>query len=295
MGSNYIQNLHAGVNNTDAVNVGQLNSTVAAASGSLNLQTVTNNGNTTSNGIVVNGSSTFGNDLHITGDLYVQGTEYITITEVVSGNELIGGVLDVTSNTLLGHSNTTTTTVSGFLTVGNNATFNQNVTIDGTLDMTNGQINNLASGTLASDAVNLGQVESLIASASGAETLAQILTKGNTSGGTQIDMQGAKVVNVGTPTVSGDVANKGYVDTVIAASGASIQQGTIVGGTFAGNPKTVAVVFGTAFADTTYSITISSESQRIWTFSNKTVSGFLINANANRAFSENVDWVAVKK
>ena len=48
-------------------------------------------------------------------------------------------------------------TIAGDLTVGVDATVN------GTLDMTSGQINNLANGTANNDAVNLGQVQTLIA------------------------------------------------------------------------------------------------------------------------------------
>ena len=42
-------------------------------------------------------------------------------------------------------------------------TIGNNLTVTNTLDMTNGQINNLANGTASSDAVNLGQVQGLIA------------------------------------------------------------------------------------------------------------------------------------
>jgi len=54
---------------------------------------------------------------------------------------------------------------SGTVTIGlrDNVTIPNNLTVTNTLDMTNGQINNLANGTASTDAVNLGQVQGLIA------------------------------------------------------------------------------------------------------------------------------------
>lgn len=54
---------------------------------------------------------------------------------------------------------------SGTITIGlpDDVTIGNNLTVTNTLDMTNGQINNLASGTASGDAVNLGQVQTLIA------------------------------------------------------------------------------------------------------------------------------------
>jgi hypothetical protein len=54
---------------------------------------------------------------------------------------------------------------SGTVTIGlrDNVTIPNNLTVTNTIDMTNGQINNLANGTASTDAVNLGQVQGLIA------------------------------------------------------------------------------------------------------------------------------------
>ena len=54
---------------------------------------------------------------------------------------------------------------SGTVTIGlpNDVTIGNDLTVTNTLDMTNGQINNLANGTASTDAVNLGQVQGLIA------------------------------------------------------------------------------------------------------------------------------------
>ncbi len=54
---------------------------------------------------------------------------------------------------------------SGTVTIGlpDNVTIGGNLTVTTALNMTNGQINNLANGTASTDAVNLGQVQGLIA------------------------------------------------------------------------------------------------------------------------------------
>lgn len=54
---------------------------------------------------------------------------------------------------------------SGTVTIGlpDDVTIGGNLTVTTALDMTNGQINNLANGTASTDAVNLGQVQGLIA------------------------------------------------------------------------------------------------------------------------------------
>lgn len=54
---------------------------------------------------------------------------------------------------------------SGTITIGlpDDVTIGNDLTVTNTLDMTNGQINNLANGTASTDAVNLGQVQTLIA------------------------------------------------------------------------------------------------------------------------------------
>ena len=49
------------------------------------------------------------------------------------------------------------------VTIAGDLTVNVDATVNGTLNMTSGQINNLANGTNSTDAVNLGQVQGLIA------------------------------------------------------------------------------------------------------------------------------------
>lgn len=59
---------------------------------------------------------------------------------------------------------------------------------------------------------------------------------------------------------------------------------------FTGNPKKYTVVFATAYPDTNYSIDIDGVDQRVWSYESKTVSGFIINANANTALTGEVSW-----
>lgn len=72
-----------------------------------------------------------------------------------------------------------------------------------------------------------------------------------------------------------------------------VKSGTVASGSFAGNPKTYAVVFGTAFASTSYSIKISGADARVFSYSSKATTGFTISANANQALTGNVDWEAM--
>ena len=64
-------------------------------------------------------------------------------------------------------------------------------------------------------------------------------------------------------------------------------------GSFAGNPKTFTVVFGTAMPNTNYAISIVGGNNRSWEYNSKTTAGFIINANANAALSEEVSWTAI--
>jgi hypothetical protein len=78
--------------------------------------------------------------------------------------------------------------------------------------------------------------------------------------------------------------------TVTATIGLKIKSNSVAGSSFAGNPKVYDVVFTTAYADTNYSIQITGGANRTFTYENKTTTGFRINANANLAFTESVDW-----
>lgn len=70
----------------------------------------------------------------------------------------------------------------------------------------------------------------------------------------------------------------------------TLKSGSVASGSFTGTPRTAAVVFDTAFADSNYSIAVSGSDARIFTIESKSASGFTINANANQALTGDVYW-----
>jgi hypothetical protein len=74
----------------------------------------------------------------------------------------------------------------------------------------------------------------------------------------------------------------------------STKSGIVAAGSFSGNPKKYTVVFGTNFSDTNYSILIDGIDARSWTYEVKTVSGFIIDANANQTLTSEVSWHATR-
>ena len=73
-----------------------------------------------------------------------------------------------------------------------------------------------------------------------------------------------------------------------------IKSGTVRGTEFSGNPKTYKVIFTNAYSNDEYSINITGEDSRNYTYQNKTSSSFVINTNANTSFTSQVDWVTIK-
>ena len=73
-----------------------------------------------------------------------------------------------------------------------------------------------------------------------------------------------------------------------------IKAGTVRGPQFTGNPKTYIVTFTTPYSSIFYSINITGESSRSYTFESKTSAGFVINTNANSSFTTFVDWTTIK-
>jgi hypothetical protein len=126
---------------------------------------------------------------------------------------------------------------------GGSATFN-NVTINGTIDVTNTVISNVATPSLDTDGANKAYVDSaisaLIDSSPGtldtlneiaaalnddpnfaATMTTQLATKLDKSGGTMtgvIAMGGNKISGLGTPTTGSDAVTKTYVDTTFAST-----------------------------------------------------------------------------
>jgi hypothetical protein len=68
--------------------------------------------------------------------------------------------------------------------------------------------------------------------------------------------------------------------------------GNVAAGSFAGNPKTYAVVFSAAYPDTNYDIHITGVDARSWSYSSKATTGFTIETNANTALTGEVSWSA---
>jgi hypothetical protein len=89
-------------------------------------------------------------------DIVLTGSDSSTDIVNMVGSSTTVKVTGVTNNTIE-FDLVDDVTIAGDLTVTTDATVN------GTLDMTSGQINNLANGTANNDAVNLGQVQGLIA------------------------------------------------------------------------------------------------------------------------------------
>jgi hypothetical protein len=67
----------------------------------------------------------------------------------------------------------------------------------------------------------------------------------------------------------------------------------VAAGSFAGTPKKATVTFTTAFADTSYDITITGTDVRSWSWESKVAGSFVINTNANTAPTGDVDWQAI--
>ena len=89
-------------------------------------------------------------------------------------------------------------------------------------------------------------------------------------------------VTVPDPAADSDAASKSYVD----ADSAKIKRGSA---TFAAEASK-AVVFGAAFADTNYRITLSPDAEVATWYADKAVGGFTIHTSANH--TGDVDWVA---
>ena len=203
----------------------------------------------------------------VSGNLSVSGNTSTT------GNNVIGGNLSVNGNTSLGNAATDTVTFTADVasniipsadstfTLGDSSNYWSNAYIDSitttgavtigtslsvgtTLDMTSGQINNVATPSLASDAATKGyvdtQVSNLVDAAPGAlDTLNElaaaigddanfsttvtnsIATKLPLACGTMtgnIAMGGNTVTGLATPSASSDAVTKGYVDTTFGDS-----------------------------------------------------------------------------
>lgn len=73
-----------------------------------------------------------------------------------------------------------------------------------------------------------------------------------------------------------------------------VKSGVVAGTSFAGNPKKITITFANAFANTNYAINISAGIRRTWSYESKAAGSFVINANANMSFTEEVSWICVQ-
>lgn len=90
----------------------------------------------------------------------------------------------------------------------------------------------------------------------------------------------------------GSLEKYARADHTHAANFPLYKAGSVVAGSFSGNPKTASVTFGTAFPSTSYAVTVTGTDGRSWIVTNVTTSGFTINAQANTALTGPVYWQA---
>lgn len=84
-------------------------------------------------------------------------------------------------------------------------------------------------------------------------------------------------------TISGSTGNLGGLET---------KSGYVPGVFFSGSPQTYQVTFANPFTSN-YSIAISSEEVRVWSFESKNLNGFILNSNSNQPLTGNIYWEAI--
>jgi hypothetical protein len=74
---------------------------------------------------------------------------------------------------------------------------------------------------------------------------------------------------------------------------ANIKSGNAAIGSWVGSPKKSSVVFDRPFPSANYSVHVSGVSDsRAWTIESRTISGFVINSNANAFITGDIFWTA---
>jgi len=85
-------------------------------------------------------------------------------------------------------------------------------------------------------------------------------------------------------TASSAIGGGGSTPTLKAGSGSVVS--------FAGSPLSASIIFGAAFSNNSYAITVTGEDARSWSISGKTANGFTINSNSTVALTGPVYWIA---
>ena len=96
---------------------------------------------------------------------------------------------------------------------------------------------------------------------------------------------------IGTSVVTGSLAVTGS----ILLNGSPISQpkaGSGSAASFSGSPVTSAILFGTAFNNNSYAVTVTGEDARSLTIQSKTSAGFTINTNSSVALTSPIYWIA---
>jgi hypothetical protein len=108
------------------------------------------------------------------------------------------------------------------------------------------------------------------------------------------DQAGGSLHAVATDLVAGfmSAADKTKLDSITIVP-VLVYANTVLATAFAGNPLKATVTFTTSLPSTNYSITISSADVRVWTFSNRTTAGFVINSNSAQSLTGEVAWQVI--
>lgn len=72
------------------------------------------------------------------------------------------------------------------------------------------------------------------------------------------------------------------------------KSGLLTNADFSGSPSVATVVFSSPMPDLNYTITITGEDSRVWSYQGKTTDGFIINTNANQLLTGEVSWQAIR-
>lgn len=194
-------------------------------------------GNQEANSVAITGGT-------VTGVAQSGGTINNTVIGGTTPAAITGTTVAATSGFSGNLTGNVTGNLTGNVTAASGSSSFTNVTINGTLDVTNTVISNVSSPSLSSDAATKGYVDTAISNLVGTapgslDTLGEIAdalnddaniaatltnsiaTKVSKSGDTMsgnLAMGGNKITGLGTPTNGTDAATKDYIDTVFGST-----------------------------------------------------------------------------